>query len=143
MDMARAVETVVVERPIEAVFAFIADGINNSKWRPSVVNTMFASGPSERAVWAQTSRRSGGRTYASDYRISWYDEPTRLEYTVFAGPHRPIGLYTLRTAAHGSTEVTLTVDLVPRWMFLPISSFGRRAADAEAAMLRNLPAAIR
>jgi hypothetical protein len=52
-------------------------------------------------------------------------------------------VYTLRTAAHGSTEVTLTVDLTPRWMLLPISSFGRRAADAEAATILNLPTEIR
>jgi uncharacterized protein YndB with AHSA1/START domain len=141
--MARAVETVIVDRPIEVVFAFLADGSNNSKWRPRVVNTIFASGPVERAVWAQTSRRPNGREYATDYRISWYDEPTRLEYTVFAGPARPIGVYTLRTAAHGSTEVTLTVDLTPRWMLLPISSFGRRAADAEAVTILSLPTAIR
>jgi uncharacterized protein YndB with AHSA1/START domain len=140
--MARAVETVIVNQPIEVVFAFLADGSNNAKWRPDVVNTIFASGPTERAVWAQTSRRPNGGEYATDYRISWYDEPTRLEYTVFAGPHRPIGVYALRTASHGTTEVTLTVDLTPRWMILPVSSFGRRAADAEAASVLGLPAAL-
>ncbi len=140
--MARAVETVVVDRPIDEVFAFLADGSNNATWRPDVVSTIFASGPTSRAVWAQTSRTAGGREVATDYRISWYDEPTRLEYTVFAGPNRPIGNFTLRAAAHGTTEVSLTVDLTPRWMILPISSFGQAAAAAEAATLLGLPAAL-
>ena len=137
--MGRAVESVVVGRPIEDVFAYLADGTNNHSWRPEVVDTIFAEGPANRAVWAQISTMPNGRRRATDYRISWYDEPTRLEYTVFAGPRRAIGLFTLRTAAAGTTEVTLTVDVNPRWPPLPFASIGRRAAEAEAASILALP----
>jgi hypothetical protein len=138
----RAVESVVVNKPIEDVFAYLADGTNNRSWRPEVVETIFADGPVNRAIWAQTSRMPSGRIRPTDYRISWYDEPTRLEYTVFAGPRRAIGLFTLRTAAAGTTEITLTVDVNPRWPPLPFATIGRRAAEAEAASIRALPAVL-
>jgi hypothetical protein len=135
----RALESVVVNKPIEDVFAYLVDGTNNHSWRPEVVETIFADGPVNRAIWAQTSRMPSGRIRATDYRISWYDEPTRLEYTVFAGPRRAIGLFTLRTAAAGTTEVTLTVDVNPRWPPLPFAVIGRRAAEAEATSILALP----
>lgn len=138
----RAVESVVVGKPIEDVFAYLADGTNNRSWRPEVVDTIFADGPVNRAVWAQTSITPSGRSRATDYRISLYDEPTRLEYTVFAGPRRAIGLFTLRSAAAGSTEITLTVEVNPRWPPLPFASIGRRAAEAEAASILVLPAVL-
>jgi len=140
--MGRAVESVVVDRPLEEVFSYLADGTNNPRWKPGVTETIFAEGPISRAVWAQTSRMPSGRTRATDYRISLYDEPTRLEYTVFAGPIRAIGLFSLRTAAVGTTEVTLTVDVNPRWSPLPFANIGRRAAEVEAASILALPGVL-
>jgi hypothetical protein len=140
--MAHASETVVVGRSMAEVFAFLEDGTNNVKWRPGVISTAFASGPANRAIWIQTNRTPGGRTVKSDYRISWYEVPTRIEFTVFAGSPRPIDLFSLRSLSPNSTEVTLTVDYLPRWMLFPVSSVGRRVAQAEAALVLGLPAAM-
>jgi len=38
--------TVTIERPVEDVFAFLADGTNNPRWRPGVLDvTPLAGGP--------------------------------------------------------------------------------------------------
>jgi hypothetical protein len=136
--MARAERSVVVGSPIDRVFDFLADRRNNPRWRPEVVETILAEGPLPAAVWAQTSSDASGKTRKSDYRTSLYDEPTRLEYTVFAGPSRPIGLFTLRSAANGTTEVTLTVEVNPRWSPVSLASFGRDAAEREAGSVLGL-----
>ena len=43
--MAHANNSVTVARPIEEVFDFLADGTNNTRWRPSVIEIARSGGP--------------------------------------------------------------------------------------------------
>ncbi len=135
-------ETITVEFPIGTVFDFLADGSRNSRWRPQVVSVIFAAGPADRAVWAQTVRATDGRLRKADYRVTWYDRPGRLELTVVNGPLRPTTLFALKSLGTSSTRVTYSVELTPRWWPFGATRFGQKDADAEAANILNLPTAM-
>jgi len=79
---------VTVEKSIGEVFAFLADALNDPKWRPAVTTITHVSGSGVGAVYAQTMKGHGGRSIAGDFRITRYDEPTRLDFEVIAGPAR-------------------------------------------------------
>jgi hypothetical protein len=135
-------ETITVDYPIGEVFDFLADGTSNSRWRPRVVSVIFASGPPDRAVWAQTVRNADGRLVNADYRVTWYDRPGRLELAVVAGPVRPGMLFVLRSLGPTVTRVTYSVDLKPRWWPFAFTRFGAKEARLESANILNLPAAM-
>jgi hypothetical protein len=132
----------MVEHPIGDVFDFLADGSHNALWRPNVVSVIFASGPAESAVWVQSVRTEDGRIRKADYRITWYDRPGRLEFTVVNGPKRPNTLLVLRSHGPSLTQVTYSVDAKPRFYPFAATRFGAKDADAEAANILNLPAAM-
>ncbi len=140
--MAVASETVTVEHPISEIFDFLVDGSRNHLWRPAVVSVIFASGPVERAVWAQSIRTENGRLAKADYRVTWYDRPGRLELTVVNGPSRPTTQFTLKSLSPDSTRVTYTVDVKPLLWRFASTRFGGRAADAEVGNILNLPTAM-
>jgi uncharacterized membrane protein len=140
--MAHAVRTVTVERPIAEVFAFLADGLNEPKRRPGVTSITHVSGSGIGAVYAQTMKGPGGRSLRGDFQITRYDEPTRIDFEVIAGPARPTGSYVLRDAGSGSTEVTFTMDLKPRGFMILMTPMINKQVKVEVANLDNLPAAL-
>ena len=140
--MAVASETITVDHPIGETFDFLVDGSMNALWRPAVANVIFASGPVESAVWAQTIRARGGRLRKADYRITWYDRPGRFELTVVNGPSRPTTTFALKSLSPASTSVTYTVEVKPLLWPFARTSLGQREAEAEAANILNLPAAM-
>jgi hypothetical protein len=141
-QVAVASETVTVHHPIGDVFDFLADGSSNSLWRPQVASVIFAAGPPERAVWAQSIRGDNGRIRKADYRVTEIDRPGTLELTVVNGPSRPTTLFTLKSLAASSTQVTYTVDVKPLLWPFTRTRLGAREAFAEAANIRNVPAAM-
>lgn len=127
-DVAIASETFRVNYPIEDVFDFLVDGTNNKLWRPEVTRVIFAAGPTERAVWAQTLTTPEGKERKADYRISWYERPGKLETIVFNGPSRPTTTFEFRALSATSTQVTCTVDVKPLGYPFERTRFGAAAA---------------
>jgi uncharacterized protein YndB with AHSA1/START domain len=140
--MAHAQQTVLVNRPIGEVFAFLADGMNEPLWRPGVTNVSHVSGSGVGAQFTQTMKGPGGRSIPGDYRITRYDEPTRLDFEVTAGPARPIGSFVLRETAPGATEVTFTLDLKPRGIMILMTPMINKQVKTEVANIDRLPAAL-
>jgi uncharacterized membrane protein len=140
--MAHSVSAVTVPRPIADVFAFLADGTNNPKWRPDVTSIQLVEGSGVGAQYSQTMKGPGGRSIAGDYRITRYDEPVRLDFEVTAGPARPVGSFTLRAVDEQSTEVTFTLDLRPRGLMVLMTPMINKQVRTETANLSNDPAAM-
>jgi uncharacterized membrane protein len=140
--MAHAEHTVTVQRPVDEVFAFLADALNEPKWRPEVIAIRLVSGSGLGAVYAQTMKGPGGRSIVADFRITRYDEPTRMDFEVIAGPVRPTGTYALRDAGSGATEVTFTMDLKPRGLMVLASPMLNRVVRTEVRNLDHVPAAL-
>jgi uncharacterized membrane protein len=140
--MAHAEHTVTVQRPIDEVFAFLADALNEPKWRPEVITIRLVSGTGLGAVYAQTMKGPGGRSIAADFRVTRYDEPTRMDFEVIAGPVRPTGSYTLRDLGSGATEVTFTMDLKPRGLMVLATPMLKKVVKGEVSNLDHLSAAL-
>jgi uncharacterized protein YndB with AHSA1/START domain len=103
---------VVIAAPISAVFAFIADGTNNPRWRPGVMDiTPPEGGPAEGAVYGQGLRGPKGQRMEGDYRITGYNPPHRFAFEVIAGPARPTGAFDLEEPVAGATTVRFSLDL--------------------------------
>lgn len=140
--MAHAEQTVTVARPAQEVFAFLADGLNEPKWRPDVTEVLPAEGSGVGAVWKQTMKGPGGRSIRGDYRITRQDEPILLEFEVIAGPARPTGRFALVALSPTSTSVTFTLDLQPTGLMRLMASMIAKQVTKEAAAIHNLPAAM-
>lgn len=140
--VAHAEQVVTVARPIREVFAFLADGTNNPSWRPEVRSISHVSGSGVGAQFAQTMKGPGGRPIAGDYTITRFDEPTRLDFEVTAGPARPTGSFVLRETAPAATEVRFTIDVKPRRFMVLMTPVINKQVKREVANIAHLPTAL-
>lgn len=101
--------TVVVDRPIEAVFAFLADGTNDPKFSPRVLEIAKTTDgpPGVGTVYASTVK-DAGMTTKREFAITEFQPPAKIRWaertrnTVTA----PEGGYDLAPEG-GGTRVTL------------------------------------
>ena len=136
--MPQASYTVVIGRPIDAVFAFVADGERCPEWRPGVVSIEHVSGEGVGARYRQRVQGPMGRAVPADYEVTVFEPNRRLEFQTGAGPARPHGRYDLETV-DGGTRLTFTLDAQPgRLMRLFMGSMFQRTMDAEVHNLDNL-----
>ncbi len=108
--MPAARRTIVIDRPIEAVFAFFTTPSNDLRWRPHVREI---DGPAEMGTGArihQVVAGPGGRGIAADIEVTGYAPPSAYAFTVVAGPARPQGAYAFTSAGPTSTEVTFSLS---------------------------------
>ncbi len=101
--------TTVIDRPIEAVFAFLADGENDPKFSPRVQEIAKTTDgpPGPGTVYASTVK-DAGMTTKREFEITEFQAPTRIrwaERTKNTGT-APEGGYDLAPDGDG-TRVTL------------------------------------
>jgi uncharacterized protein YndB with AHSA1/START domain len=135
--MATASAIVMIDRPADEVFDFLADGTNNRRWREAVIEIAKVSGEGEGAVYRQTLRGPGGRPIKGDYRITEFDRPRRLAFQVIAGPGRPKGAFDLQPDDPG-TRVTFTLELRPSGIMRLMAPVISRQVRREVASLNQL-----
>jgi uncharacterized protein YndB with AHSA1/START domain len=139
--MPYAENTVTVDRPITDVFAYLADGANDPRWRSGVISIQRTStADGEDATYRQKLRGPGGRTIDGDYRVTAYQPPTLLEFQVIAGPVRPTGRFTLTEAGPGHTTVTFTLDLQPTGLMRLMNGMIAKTMRSEVGQLSRLKA---
>ncbi len=141
--MVRSESTVDVPRSAEDVFAFLADGTNNSKWRSGVEEIRHIRGDGVGAEYEQVIVGPGGRTMRANYRVVASDFPTRLEFQVTAGPARPSGSFTITRSCPTSCRVTFAITLAPQGVLRFVLGMIEAQVAAEAAAIQNLPRAMR
>ena len=107
--MPSAQHSVVINRPVDQVFAFFTDPSNELKWRPHL-KEVTASGPI--AVGSrvhQVVQGPGGLGIPADIEITAYEQSSRYAFRVIAGPVRPVGEF-LFASENGSTTVSLSLS---------------------------------
>ncbi len=114
----QAEHDVVIARPIDAVFGFLADGTNNPYWQPMVVRTE-PDRPGQPlgvgTVFRQRVRHPLGFTVSADYRLTTYQPPTALAVVVVSGgPVRPTMAYDLTSDGGRVTTVHCTLRSDPK-----------------------------
>jgi uncharacterized protein YndB with AHSA1/START domain len=101
--------TVVIDRPIEDVFAFLADGENDPKFSPRVLEIAKTTDgpPAAGTVYASTVKDAGIKT-KREFRLTEFEPPTRIRWTEVSKNlvTAPEGGYDLAPEG-GGTRVTL------------------------------------
>jgi uncharacterized protein YndB with AHSA1/START domain len=139
--MGNAEYTVTVDRPAAQVFAYLADGGNNPRWRDGVLEIQRSSGgDGVGATYRQVLRGPAGRRLRGDYRITAYRPPERLEFEVIAGPVRPVGTFTLSARGSGSTSVTFALEHRPKGIARLMEAMVSRQMRHEVRQLDRLKA---
>lgn len=107
--MPSAQRSVVINRPVDQVFAFFTEPSNELTWRTHL-KEVTAQGPI--AVGSrvhQVVKGPGGRGIPADIEITHYEQGSRYAFRVVAGPVRPVGEF-LFAADNGSTTVSLSLS---------------------------------
>jgi len=107
--MPAAERTITINRPIDEVFAFVADGRNAQRWRSGVLDVDLVSGAGLGARYSQGVRGPGGRRIAADYEITEYEPNSKIAFRATAGPVRPTGSFTFEGMGTG-TILTFRLD---------------------------------
>ena len=74
--------TVVIDRPIEEVFAFLADGTNDPKFSPRVQEIAKTTDgpPGAGTVYSSTVKDAGMKTQR-EFKYTAFEAPTRIRWT--------------------------------------------------------------
>ena len=138
--MVAAESAVTVRRPPEDVYAFLADGLNNARWRRSVRSVSLASGTPGQvgAVYAQRLAGPGGIEVDGDYEITEARQGEAIRFRVVAGPARPRGAFLLAPAGDGATRVSFFLTAEPTGLAKLMGGLLRSAMDAEVRDLERL-----
>jgi carbon monoxide dehydrogenase subunit G len=135
--MAQASYSVTINRPIEDVFAFIADGERCPEWRPGVIDIKRISGEGVGTKYAQRVSGPMGRRIAADYEVTVFQPSSWLEFETTTGPARPHGRYDLAAVA-GGTRLTFSLDAqLTGLRKLLMGSMVQKTMDSEVRNLDN------
>ena len=112
--MAHAEKEVFINQPVSVVYDFLADGLNNLRWRPGIAELNLISGKpdTEGATYHQVMVGPFGRRINADYRITKVERDAELRFEVISGPIRPTGVVNFAISGAG-TRVKLALDYNP------------------------------
>jgi uncharacterized membrane protein len=115
--MARMEASVVINRPIEEVFAFAADPCNDATWGSGVVEVeMTSPGPLARGSTHRYVAQTFGRRTENAGEITVYDPPSRSAWKSTSGPFPVSGGLSFE-AVNGGTRVTSNMEAEPGGFF--------------------------
>ena len=136
--MPRATHFVDIDRPVETVFAFIADGEKCPQWRPGILDIKHVSGEGVGAAYTQGVRGPMGRRVAADYRITVFEPNRRIDFQTISGPVRPHGRYDFEKLP-GGTRLTFSLDAeVKGLQKLLMGSMVQKTMDSEVHAIDNV-----
>jgi uncharacterized membrane protein len=136
-----AEHSVIVQRPIEEVFAFLADAENDPRWRSAVLDIARVEGDGVGARYKQGVKGPMGRRIAADFEITAFAPPRTIGFRGTAGPVRPEGRYELEPA-DGGTRVRFSLAFEPRGVKRLMAPSVARAMRGEVQAIERLPAAM-
>jgi uncharacterized membrane protein len=139
--MQGAEHTVTVDRPIDEVFAFLADGENGPRWRSGVLDVERVAGDGLGARYRQGVKGPMGRRVAADFEVTEFAPPRVLAFRAVAGPVRPEGRYELEATGDG-TRVRFALQCTPRGFAKLLTPMVARTMRSEVQAIERLPAAM-
>jgi uncharacterized protein YndB with AHSA1/START domain len=122
--------TVVIDRPIEEVFAFLADGENDKKFSSRVIEIAKTTDgpPGVGTVYASTVKDAGVKT-KREFKLTEFEPPKRIRWTELSKNPVvvPEGGYDLAPGGDG-TQLTFFNVLEGRGLGVLIAGFALRSA---------------
>jgi uncharacterized protein YndB with AHSA1/START domain len=107
--MPSAANEIVIARPPQDVFRFLADPENDPQWRSGVLDLERISGSGVGARYAQGVKGPRGRRIAADIEITELEPASAIVFQTITGPVRPRGRYLL-APADGGTRVRFELE---------------------------------
>lgn len=137
--------TVVIDRPIDQVFAFLADGENDPKFSTRVIEIEKATdGPPGVGTVYASRVKDAGVTTKREFKLTEFDPPTRIRWAEVSKNLvvAPEGGYDLAPAGEG-TQLTFFNVLEGRGLGVLIAGFALRSARKGAeAFAQSIKATI-
>ena len=111
-------ESIVINRPIDEVFAFVANFENNPKWESNFQKVkLLSSTPSGVGTKYQCDLKLPGQTAISIFEITEYEVNKKIVFEGEpAGPAKPDGSYLFESVPDG-TKITLVPQPTFRGVF--------------------------
>jgi uncharacterized membrane protein len=126
-------ESIVIEKPVEAVYAFIRDLETAPEWQESLESVDVHAGTEV--------RNFGGRLQDSTFVIQEDDPPRRLVITSESGPASVRAEFDLQQAGDG-TQLDFTLDIelhgVARFAGGMVKGAAQRGAQEDLRRLKQL-----
>ena len=108
---------VVINRPVEEVFDFLADGRNEPQYNAHMLRAQqVAEGPIGRGTQFRTEVTTNGRSMEMDYEITSYARPWRLAQRTIKGPLAVQSTVTFAPVPTG-TSMRWVWEMEPRGAF--------------------------
>lgn len=107
--MPAAQRSIVINRPVDEVWAFVTDGANATKWRSGVLDVAKVSGSGVGEVWKQGVKGPGGRRIDADFEVTAWEPDRLMAFKAIAGPVRPTGEYRF-AAENGGTRLQFALN---------------------------------
>ena len=102
--------TTTINRPIDEVFAFLADGTNDTKFSPRVqeIEKLTEGPPGVGTVYSSTVKDAGMKT-SREFKLTECEQPTKIRWTELTKNMItvPDGGYDLEPAGDGATRMTI------------------------------------
>ncbi len=115
--MAQIQNSITINRPIEQVFAFVADYHNNVKWQTGVIAAEFTSpGPVGVGTKYKYDAEIMGRKLETTGELTAYDPPRITAWKATSGPFPMSGSTTFESVP-GGTRVVDVIEAEPGGFF--------------------------
>ena len=110
-SMASIHRSIVIDRPVDDVFAYFADVANDPLWRGEGVKEIAVRGAMGPGAHVHQKLAAGpfGAAVTADMDVVVYEPPTALAFQVTTGPLRPRVEFRFAPTA-GGTEVVFSID---------------------------------
>ena len=114
--MAQIKSSIIIKRPIEEVFAFVADPRNDLKWRSDVVESNVTSVSLDVGATFEFASEFMGRKIETKGKITAYDPPKHFAWKSIKSPI-PVSAVTTFEAVADGTLIVDTADFEPGGFF--------------------------
>lgn len=114
--MAQIKSSIIIKRPIEEVFAFVADPRNDLKWRSDVVESNVTSVSLNVGATFEFASEFMGRKIETKGEMTAYDPPKRFAWKSIKSPI-PVSAVTTFEAVADGTLIVDTADFEPGGFF--------------------------
>jgi uncharacterized membrane protein len=140
--MPSAQRSVVINRPVDEVFAFFTNPSNELAWRPHLKEVASQAPIAVGTRVHQVVKGPGGRGIPADIEITGYEPSARYAFRVVAGPVRPVGEFRFTGEDRATTvSLSLSADLTGVKK-LVMSRAVQRSMDGEMQALDRARAVI-
>jgi len=142
MEMTRFQQSVVINRPLEQVFAFVSDLENDPQWTPGAVMRRTSQGQLGVGTTFQQHDRFMGRRMDLSLEVTDYEPPHKIGLKTISGPLSFGGTRMFEPVGEAATRVTFVGEgHAPGMLKLAeplLAAAGERRLRAQLGNLKRL-----